>query len=51
MLRRVEDQRRVKDREAERRENLNKEQHRRSLRSRGEPAFQRIHPYRFRPVR
>ena len=36
MLRRVEDQRRVEDGEAERREDLNEEQHGRSLRSRGE---------------
>ena len=43
MLRRVEDQRRVKDGEAERREDLNEEQHGRSLRSRGETAFERFH--------
>ena len=40
MLRRVEDQRRVKDGEAERREDLNEEQRGRSLRSRGETAFE-----------
>ncbi len=39
MLRRVEDQRRVKDGEAERREDLNEEQHGCSLRSRGEKSF------------
>src|SRR3989442_1461919 len=44
MLRRVEDQRRVKDGEAERRENLNEEQHGRSLRSRGETTFKKSHP-------
>ena len=44
MLRRVEDQRRVKDGEAERREDLNEEQRGRSLRSRGEKAFGRFHP-------
>src|SRR5947199_9997250 len=43
MLRRVEDQRRVKDGEAERREDLNEEQRGRSLRSRGENAFERLH--------
>jgi hypothetical protein len=43
MLRRVEDQRRVKDGEAERREDLNEEQRGRSLRSRGEKAFERFH--------
>src|SRR6266699_5308873 len=42
MLRRVEDQGRVEDGEAERRENLNEEQRGRSLRSRGEKA--RFHP-------
>ena len=51
MLRRVEDQRRVKDGEAERREDLNEEQHGRSLRSRGETAFERLHrpPFGLRP--
>ena len=44
MLRRVEDQRRVEDGEAERREDLNEEQRGRSLRSRGEKAFERVHP-------
>src|SRR6202022_4013704 len=44
MLRRVENQRRVKDGEAERRKDLNKEQRGRSLRSRGEKAFERLHP-------
>jgi hypothetical protein len=38
MLRRVEDQRRVEDGEAERRKDLNEEQRGRSLRSRGEKA-------------
>src|SRR5205814_7849100 len=38
MLRRVEDQGRVEDGEAERREDLNEEQRSRSLRSRGEKA-------------
>src|SRR5439155_15332717 len=42
MLRRVEDQCRVKNGEAERREDLNEEQRGRSLRSRGEKAFQRF---------
>src|SRR5947199_10449154 len=44
MLRRVEDQRRVKNGEAERSEDLNEEQRGRSLRSRGEKAFERLHP-------
>src|SRR5438132_1421473 len=44
MLRRVEDQGRVQDGEAERRENLNEEQRGRSLRNRGEKAFERFHP-------
>src|SRR5438445_13241031 len=44
MLRRVEDQRRIEDGEAERREDLNEEQRSRSLRSRGEKTLQRIHP-------
>ncbi len=43
MLRRVEDQRRVKNGEAERRKDLNEEEHGRSLRSRGEKAFDRRH--------
>src|SRR5436309_6075830 len=43
MLRRVEDQCRVKNGEAERREDLNEEQRGRSLRSRGEEAFKRLH--------
>src|SRR5207237_3398044 len=43
MLRRVEDQRRVKDGEAERREDLNEEQRSRSLRDLGENAFERFH--------
>ena len=42
MLRRVEDQRRVEDGEAERREDLNEEQRGRSLRSRGETAFEKF---------
>src|SRR5438477_4058329 len=42
MLRRVEDQRRVQDGEAERREDLNEEQRSRSLRRRGEKAFERF---------
>ena len=44
MLRRVEDQRRVENGEAERREDLNEEQRSRSLRSRGEKALERVHP-------
>ena len=44
MLRRVEDQRRVEDGEAERREDLNEEQRGRSLRSVGETAFEKFHP-------
>jgi len=44
MLRRVEDQGRVEDGEAERREDLNEEQRSRSLRSRGEKALERVHP-------
>src|SRR5207244_9466742 len=44
MLRRVEDQCRVKDSEAERREDLNEEQRSRSLRSRGEKALKRFNP-------
>src|SRR5947199_723147 len=44
MLRRVEDQGRVEDGEAERREDLNEEQRGRSLRSCGEKALERIHP-------
>ena len=44
MLRRVEDQRRVENSEAERREDLNEEQRSRSLRSRGEKALERVHP-------
>jgi len=44
MLRRVEDQRRVKNGEAQRREDLNEEQRSRSLRSRREPAFEKLHP-------
>src|SRR5207253_1930096 len=43
MLRRVEDQGRVEDSEAERREDLNEEQRSRSLRSRGEKALQSFH--------
>ena len=43
MLRRVEDQRRVNNGEAECREDLNEEQRVRSLRDRGEKAFQRFH--------
>src|SRR6266704_2834564 len=43
MLRRVEDQRRIEDGEAERREDLNEEQRSRSLRSRGEKALERFH--------
>src|SRR5205814_7203557 len=44
VLRRVEDQRRIEDGEAERRENLNEEQRGRSLRSGGEKTLERIHP-------
>src|SRR5206468_11743878 len=44
MLRRVEDQGRVEDGEAERREDLNEEQRGRSLRSCGEKAFEKLHP-------
>src|ERR1700730_11408467 len=43
MLRRVEDQRRVKNGETERGEDLNKEQHGRSFRSRGKTAFKKFH--------
>src|SRR5213079_3617691 len=43
VLRRVEDQGRVEDGEAERREDLNEEQRGRSLRSCGEKALERIH--------
>ncbi len=43
MLRRVENQGRVKNGEPKRREDLNKEQHSRS-RNCGEPVFERIHP-------
>ncbi len=42
MLRRVENQRRVKNGEAERRKDLNEEQRGRSLRSRREKAFERF---------
>src|SRR5438094_4182919 len=42
MLRRVEDQGRIENSEAERREDLNEEQRGRSLRSRGEKAFERF---------
>src|SRR5206468_4227923 len=42
VLRRVEDQGRVEDGEAERREDLNEEQRSRPLRSRGEKAFDRF---------
>ena len=42
MLRRVEDQRRIKDGEAERREDLNEKQCGRSLRSLGETAFEKL---------
>ena len=51
MLRRVEDQRRVKDGEAERREDLNEEQHGRSLRSFGETVLERFHrpPFGIQP--
>ena len=38
----VQDQRRVEDGKAERREDLNKEQHSRSLRSPGETAFEKF---------
>src|SRR5204862_6938189 len=44
MLRRVEDQRRVEDGKAERREDLNEEQRSRSLRSLGKAAFEECHP-------
>jgi len=43
VLRRVEDQGRVEDGEAERREDLNEEQRGRSLWSRGEKAFEGFH--------
>ena len=43
MLRRVEDQRRVKDGEAERRKNLDEKQNRCSLRSRSEALFEEFH--------
>src|SRR2546430_5880881 len=42
VLRRVEDQRRIEDGEAERRENLNEKQRSRSLRSLGEAACQKF---------
>src|SRR5439155_1843211 len=42
MLRRVEDQGRIENSEAERREDLNEEQRCRSLRSRGEKALERF---------
>jgi hypothetical protein len=44
MLRRVQDQRRVKNGETERREDLNKEQSSRSLWSVGETACEKFHP-------
>src|SRR4029453_806110 len=44
VLRRVEDQRRVKDCEAERREDLNEEQRSCSLRSVGETTCEKLHP-------
>ena len=44
MLRRVEDQRRVEDGEAERREDLNEEQRGRSLRSFSKTACEKLHP-------
>ena len=44
MLRRVKDQRRVKNSEAERRKNLDEEQRGRSFRSRGEALFEKLHP-------
>src|SRR5437879_13913872 len=44
VLRRVEDQGRIEDGEAERRENLNEKQRSRSLRSLGEAAFEKVHP-------
>ena len=44
MLRRVKNQRRVEDGEAERREDLDEEQRGRSLRSVGETAFEKVHP-------
>src|SRR5947208_13273118 len=50
MLRRVENQCRVKDSEAERREDLNEEQHSRSLRSCGETALEEFHPATISPA-
>src|SRR5262249_36030365 len=47
MLRRVEDQRRVEDCEAERSENLNEEQRSRSLRSLSKTACEKLHPALF----
>jgi hypothetical protein len=44
VLGRVEDQGRVEDGEAERREDLNEEQRGRPLRSRGEKALERVSP-------
>ena len=44
MFRRVEDQRRIEDREAERREDLNEEQRSRSLRSLCKTACEKLHP-------
>ncbi len=48
MLRRVEDERRVKNREPERREDLDEEQDRRSFGSFGETVFERLHQPPFR---
>jgi hypothetical protein len=44
MLRRVENQRRVENGEAERRKDLNEKQRGRSLRSVGETACEKLHP-------
>ena len=51
MLRRVEDQRRVKDGEPERRKDLDKKEHRGALRGRGEPVFDRLHRPSFLPAK
>ena len=51
MLRRVKHERRVKNSEPERRKDLDEEQDRCSLRSRGEPASDKLHPPLFRSLR
>src|SRR5262249_32650543 len=44
MLRRIQDQRRIKDSEPQRREDLNEKQRSRSLRSLGKTACEKVHP-------